>query len=157
MNPYGYVRNPSNFIDPFGLCGTSKVTEKPGTQIPDYHKANFTDGIIKNRQVDGNELFYKYHGKTNRLGRDYNYVTRKKYASEAELREDLAILKEWGVKIESVTTFKPQKGTWITEGTAAPQVSKDGLEILKGGGYQGLINIKNLPNSTIIKTEKVRF
>ncbi|MCG3464211.1 hypothetical protein L7G72_20930 [Xenorhabdus bovienii] len=102
-------------------------------------------------------MFYKYHGKTNRLGRDYNYVTRKKYTSEAELREDLAILKEWGVKIEYVTTFKPQKGTWITEGTAAPQVSKSGLEKLKGEGYQGLINIKGLPNSSIIKTEKVKF
>lgn len=60
------------------------------------------------RQVNGNEVFYKYHDKSSRLGRDFNYVTNKKYASEDVLRKDLAILKEWGVKIEFVTTFKPQ-------------------------------------------------
>lgn len=109
------------------------------------------------RQVNDNEIFYKYHGKTNRLGRDFNYVTNKKYTSEHDLRKDLAILKEWGVKIEYVTTFKPQKGTWIAEGTAAQQISSDGLEKLIGGGYQGLINIKELPKSTIINTIKVNF
>mgnify|MGYP001743050886 CR=1 FL=1 len=57
------------------------------------------------------------------------------------MREDLALLKEWGVDIEYVTTFRPQAGT----------------EILEGRGYQGIINIKELPNSTIIKTEKVKF
>ncbi|OCG65165.1 hypothetical protein A9G48_00750 [Gilliamella sp. wkB18] len=144
-------------VDVFGLseCGGGKV--KKGSGIPDYHANNFTDKLVNMRQVDGNEVFYKYHGKTNRLGRDFNYVTNKKYASEIALREDLAILKEWGVKMEYVTTFKPQKGTWIAEGTAAPQISSDGLEKLMGGGYQGLINIKELPKSTIIKTEKVNF
>ncbi|WP_207209735.1 hypothetical protein [Pectobacterium zantedeschiae] len=134
-----------------------RAPQKTGPTIPDHHKKNFTDEETITRQVSGDEVFYKYHGESNRLGRDFNYVTTKKYSSEAELREDLALLNEWGVKIDRVTTFKPQKGTWITEGTAARQVSTDGSEILKGGGYQGLINIKDLSNSTIIRTDKVHF
>lgn len=73
------------------------------------------------------------------------------------LREDLAILNEWGMTIDRMTTFKPLKGTWVTEGIAAPQISTNGLEILNGGGYQGLNNIKELSNSTIIRTDMVNF
>jgi len=142
-------------VDPWGLSRCSLA--KKGQRIPDHHKANFTDGVITHRQVSGDEIFYKYHGKTNRLGRDFNYVTKKKYTSEAELRKDLAILNEWGVKIDRVTTFKPKKGTWVTEGTAAPQISTNKLEFLEGGGYQGLINIKELAKSTIIRTDRVSF
>ncbi|WP_310592026.1 RHS repeat-associated core domain-containing protein, partial [Bacteroides stercoris] len=152
---YGYVQDINTWLDWFGLkC--AKVSKK-GPDIPDYHKKNFTDGIVTMRQVNGDEIFYKYHGKSNRLGREYNYVTNKKYTSEKVLREELAILEEWGVEIESVTTFKPQAGTWIGEGTAARQVSSDGAEVLSGGGYQGIINVKNLPKSTIIQTIKVNF
>lgn len=154
-NNYGYVPNPWSWVDPFGLanCPTRKV----GPTIPGNHKTNFTDAKVINRQVSGDEIFYKYHGGSNRLGRDFNYVTKQKYSSEGALREDLSILNEWGVKIDRVTTFKPQKGTWITEGTAAPQISSNGSQSLGGGGYQGLINIKELPNSTIIRTDKVNF
>ncbi|MCW0319132.1 hypothetical protein NB724_004283 [Pantoea ananatis] len=155
INLYQYAPNALGWVDPWGLSKCS--LQKKGQSIPDHHKVNFTDGIISNRQVSGDEIFYKYHGKTNRLGRDFNYVTKKKYTSEAELRKDLAILKEWGVKIDKVTTFKPQKGTWITEGTAAPQISTNRLEVLEGGGYQGLISIKELAKSTIIRTDKVSF
>ena len=45
----------------------------------------------------------------------------------------------------------------IGEGTAARQVSRDGTEILTGGGYQGIIDVKNLPKSTIIRTDKINF
>ncbi|WP_455253543.1 RHS repeat domain-containing protein [Prevotella melaninogenica] len=152
---YGYVEDLNNWADVFGL--RCKKVKKIGPSIPEFHRKNFTDGIVNMRQVSGDEIFYKYHGKSNRLGREYNYVTNKKYLSEQALREDLALLKEWGVKIEYVTTFKPQAGTWIGEGTAAKQISQDGTEILEGTGYQGIINIKELPNSTIIKTEKVKF
>ncbi|WP_206194075.1 hypothetical protein [Serratia microhaemolytica] len=144
-------------VDPLGLARCSSGSKLPGPQIPDGHKANFTDGVTINRQVSGDEVFYKYHGKSNRLGRDFNYVTNKKYTSEVELRSDLAILREWGVKMDKVTTFRPQKGTWIAEGTAAPQISSNGLEVLKGGKYQGIINIKELPKSTILRTENTNF
>ena len=152
---YGYVGDLNNWADVFGL--RCKKVKKIGPSIPEFHRKNFTDGIVNMRQVSGDEIFYKYHGKSNRLGREYNYVTNKKYLSEQALREDLALLKEWGVEIEYVTTFKPQAGTWIGEGTAAKQISQEGTEILEGTGYQGIINIKELPNSTIIKTEKVKF
>ena len=152
---YGYVFESNIQIDPFGL--ECKNVAKKGPNIPDYHRKNFTDGIVSMRQVSGEETFYKYHGKSNRLGREYNYVTNKKYTSEKTLREDLAILKEWGVEIKSVTTFKPHAGTWIGEETAARQVSRDGTEILTGGGYQGIIDVKNLPKSTIIRTDKINF
>ena len=69
----------------------------------------------------------------------------------------MAILKKWGVKIDRVTTFKPQKGTWVTEGTAAPQISTNRLEVLEGGGYQGQIGIKGLAKSKTIRTGNMSF
>jgi len=67
----------------------------------------------------------------------------------------LAILDEWGVEIDRVTTFKPPKGTWVSEGTAAKQVGDFTSEFRSGGGYQGLIDVKNLPKSSLVKTDNV--
>ena len=75
-------------------------------------------------------------------------MTTKRYKSEVDLRNDLAILDEWGIKIDRVTTFKPSKGTWISEGNAAKKVGDFTDEIRSGGGFQGLIDSKNLPKST---------
>ena len=52
-------------------------------------------------------------------------------------------------------TIKPQNGTWISEGTVAPQTGIMTGEVKKGGGYQGLIDSNNIPKSTIIKTENL--
>jgi|GEM_PF-1813784 hypothetical protein len=51
----------------------------------------------------------------------------------------LGIIKEWGVLIKSITTFKPQADTCIGEGTADRQVSRDGIEILASGGNQEVL------------------
>lgn len=69
----------------------------------------------------------------------------------------MAILKEWGVKIDRVTTFKPQKGTWGTRGTATSQISANRLEVLEGRGYQGQISIKGLAKSKAIRTDSMSF
>ncbi len=106
-----------------------------GPKIPDYHVGNFTNKLITNRQVSGEETFYKYHGPDNRLGKTHNYVTKELYSIESALRDDLAILDEWGISFTHVTTFKPVKGTWIGEGTAAKQVGDFSDEIRLGGGY----------------------
>jgi hypothetical protein len=113
-------------------------------------------GHYTNRQVDGNETFYKYHGENNRLGKTHTYVTKKKYSNESDLRNEAAILDEWGVNLDRVTEFKPDKGTWISEGTAAAQKGVSG-EVRKGGGYQGLIDSKNLPKSAVRRTDKTGF
>ena len=163
VRPQSYVGNPNSWIDPLGLATCSAGTRNqsvrdrlPGPEVPEYHRNNFTDGKYTNRQVSGDEVFYKYHGVDNRTGRTHNYVTKKKYSSESELRNDLAILDEWGITIDRVTTFKPAAGTWISEGTAAKQVGRTG-EVRSGRGYQGLIDIKNLPNSTVIRTGKLKW
>jgi hypothetical protein len=124
----------------------------PGPQLLEEETGNFTDGVYTNRQLSGDEILYKYHGERNRLGDSYNYVTNKLYANETDLRNGLGILDQWGVNIDRVTTFKPQKNTWISEGTAAPQVGYID-EFRPGGDYQGVINVNNLPNSTIIRTD----
>jgi hypothetical protein len=125
----------------------------PGPTVPAYHSKNFTGGKYVNRQVKGDEIFYKYHGVDNRTGKTHNYLSNTKYKSEAALRNDLAILDEWGISIDRMTTFKPATGTWISEGTAARQVGDFTGEIRAGGGYQGLIDVHNLPNSSIIRTD----
>jgi hypothetical protein len=137
-------------------CAVGANTGKLGPSADDIgiHTSNFKDGVFRNRQVSGDELLYKYHGVENRNGRTHNYVTNKLYASETELRSDLAILGEWGVKIDRVTTFKPAYGTWITEGVAARQVGFTG-EVRAGGGYQGLIDVHNLPKSSVVRTDRL--
>lgn len=125
----------------------------PGPTVPAYHAKNFTGSNYVNRQVSGDEIFYKYHGVNNRTGKTHNYLSNKRYTSEAALRDDLAILDEWGITIDRMTTFRPARGTWISEGTAARQVGGLTGEIRVGGGYQGLIDVPNLPNSSVIRTD----
>ena len=67
----------------------------------------------------------------------------------------MAILDEWGVKIDRVTTFRPASGTWISEGTAARQVGDITGEVRAGGGYQGLIDAGNLPRSSVVRTDRL--
>lgn len=90
-----------------------KKIMKIGPDLLKRHIINFTDEIAVSRQVNGLETFYKYHGSSNRLGRDFNYVKKRKYSSLSELKEDFALLDEWGVKVEYVTEFKPQKVIWV--------------------------------------------
>ncbi|MDA9231337.1 hemagglutinin repeat-containing protein [Rickettsiales bacterium] len=146
---------------PYVPAGTTKVARlfgkgddvakaaKKGPKLPKNYPDDFLDSNYINRQASGDEIFYRYHGKNNRTGKDVTYVTDKKYSSEGQLRQDLGIEQSWGTNIDRVTTFKPQKGTWISEGVTAPQ------KINKGGGYQGAIDTKNLPKSTIIRTDKL--
>jgi hypothetical protein len=47
------------------------------------------------------------------------------------------------------------KGTWISEGTAARKVGELTGEIRVGGGYQGLINVDDLPSSSVLRTDIV--
>ena len=156
MNAYQYAPNPMTWVDPWGLkskedySNLSKIG--PSRASLGNHVNNFENGVYQNRQVNGDEVFYKYHGVDNRTGRTHNYVTNKKYVSEPALRDDLAILDEWGVKIDRVTTFKPAQGTWITEGIASPQTGVTG-EFRPGGAYQGLIDVKNLPNASVVRTD----
>jgi hypothetical protein len=133
-------------------CWSNAAKTLPGPTVPAYHAKNFTAGKYVNRQVSGDEIFYKYHGVDNRTGKTHNYLSNKRYTSESALRNDLAILDEWGITIDRMTTFKPARGTWISEGTAARQVGLTG-EIRAGGGYQGLIDVPNLPNSSVIRTD----
>lgn len=137
----------------------AKKKNKPGPTLPPDKVLTFRQGIYQNRQVSGDEVFYRYHGKDNRTGKPVSYVTNKKYKNENELRNDLAILKEWAkyVKIDRVTTFKPSKGTWVSEGYAAPQAGVETSETRPGGGYQAIINSNNLSNSTILRTDSLEW
>lgn len=133
----------------FGKTDDVAKAAKKGPKLPKDYPDDFLDSNYINRQASGDEIFYRYHGKNNRTGKDVTYVTDKKYSSEGQLRQDLGIEQSWGTNIDRVTTFKPQKGTWISEGVARPQQTK------KGGAYQGAIDSKNLPKSTIIRTDKL--
>ena len=156
MNAYHYAPNPLTWVDPWGLKSKEDYSSPskigPSRESLVNHVNNFENGVYQNRQVNGHEVFYKYHGVDNRTGRTHNYVTTKKYVSEKALRDDLAILDEWGVKIDRVTIFKPAQGAWITEGIASPQTGVTG-EFRPGGAYQGLIDVKNLPNSSVVRTD----
>ncbi|MCP9268597.1 glycohydrolase toxin TNT-related protein, partial [Xenorhabdus sp. XENO-1] len=42
LNPYGYVHNPANWIDPFGLAGTSTVNQNPWNSFQARSKGGFS-------------------------------------------------------------------------------------------------------------------
>jgi len=162
LRPHSYVHNPNTWIDPLGLAPCGGGT--PKSKIPAEEHQNFTNQIMRQRRVDGTEIFYRYHGSWNRVSprrRDgspgFSYVTNKKYSSEKELRDDLALLEAWGVDITHVTTFRPARGTIITEGQAAHQIDGKTHEFRRGGGYQGLIKSNDLPKSSIVRTDRVNF
>lgn len=117
----------------------------PGPKLPDKVSSTFKKGKYKNRQLEKDENFYKYHGRDNRTGKKYSWVSNKKYSSEAEMRVDLAIRRDWGVNISKVSTFRVPKGTWVSEGSAAAQGG-----VYSGGGYQAVIG--NLARSWAVKT-----
>ncbi len=119
----------------------------PGPKLPLKISSTFEGSFYVNRKLLSDEKFYKYHGTNNRTGRKYAWYTNKKYFTELELRQKLAIRDDWGVQIELITEFNVPAGTWVSEGKAAAQ----GVGY-PGQDYQAVIT--NTPNSWIIKTIK---
>ncbi|WP_141246515.1 hypothetical protein [Actibacterium ureilyticum] len=131
------------------LPNTPKSTaiKFPGPKLPDTIAATFQDGKYSNVKLSADKIMYKYHGVDNRTGQKVTWLTDRKYSNETELRRDLAIKKEWGVKLTSVSAFKVPKGTWISEGKAAGQG-----HAYPGGGYQAVV--QNVPKSWLIRTDR---
>jgi RHS repeat-associated protein len=153
INLYQYAPNPLAWIDPWGwACGGGGKGDKPnslpGPKLPKNIASTFKDGAYKNRQLSESEAFYKYHGVDNRTGRKFSWLTNKEYSSESELRSDLAIRRDWGVKTTEVSEFKVPSGTWVSEGIAAPQGAG-----YPGGGYQAVVT--NVPKVWVVKTTGV--
>jgi len=147
INLYAYAPNPLTWADPLGLskCSGGAAKGPPGPTLPKNIAETFTGGTYKNRKLANNETYYKYHGVDNRTGRKFAWLTNQKYTSEDQLRADLAIRHDWGVKITRVSEFNVPKGTWISEGPAAPQGAG-----YPGGGYQGVVS--NLPRAWVVNT-----
>jgi RHS repeat-associated protein len=120
----------------------------PGPRLTGKVADTFTDGKYFNRQLQTNETFYKYHGVDNRTGKKVSWFTNQQYVGENELRSGLAIRKDWGVDIQSVSKFDVPKGTWVSEGKAASQGAD-----YPGGDYQAVI--QNVPKTWVQNTTEV--
>lgn len=107
----------------------------------------FKNSKYFNRKLVNDEVFYKYHGVNNRTGKKYTWPVKETYSSEKQLRDGLAILPEWGVDITKRSKFVAPKGTWVSEGLAAPQKM---VNSLPGGDYQSVIS--NVPKAWITET-----
>ena len=116
-----------------------------GPELPEDIAKTFTNSVYHNRKLLSSERFFKYHGINNRIGKKYTWVVKTKYRNEQELREGLAIRREWGIKIEYVSEFEVPAGTWVSEGQAASQ----GIGY-PGGEYQAVI--LNVPKNWILST-----
>jgi len=101
---------------------------------------------FKNRQLERNETFYRYSGE-NKAGRKVSWLVKKKYASEAEFRRDVAVTKDFSPKITRVTEYNVPKGTRVSEGLAENQGK--GYE---GGGYQAVIT--NVPRAWKVREDR---
>lgn len=134
------ARNLDDYVD--------AATKGAGPRLPVKQVGDtFKNGVYYNRKLKTDEVFYKYHGVDNRTGRKYTWLVKSKYSSEQVLRENLAILPEWGVEISKRTKFVAPKGTWVSEGIAAPQ---KGVNSMPGGDYQSVIS--NVPKAWIVNT-----
>ncbi len=114
-------------------------------------RRNFLCGSTPMR-LDGNRFLYRYHGRYNKLGRNYTYVTDVLYHTEDELRTGAAVLSEWGTTIDSVTVLRPKRNTWMRYGKASSQSGRFSDEFRVGGDYQGLIRSSDIKESEIIRT-----
>ena len=142
------IKSIDNISDDIEFANFAKeIKYLPGPQLPEKIASTFQNAVYVNRKLASNEKFYKYHGVNNRTGKKYAWYTNKKYSTETELRQSLAIRNDWGVQIENVTEFDVPAGIWVSEGKAASQ----GIGY-PGGDYQAVI--MNTPDSWIIKTEK---
>lgn len=124
------------------------------TVLPEGIAMTFKDGEYINRLTQVEETFYRYHGKSNLSGNEYVWFTNKKYTSEEEVRNGLAIAKEWGIELDSISKIRVPKNTWVSEGKAASQIELPGGGFkYPGGEYQAVI--KNIPKDWVItNTEK---
>ena len=119
-----------------------------GPKLPVKRVADtFKKSQYYNRKLKVDEAFYKYHGIDNKTGKKITWLVKNAYPSEKELREGLAILPEWGVEINKRTKFIAPKGTWVSEGLAAPQKI---ISSLSGGDYQAVIS--NVPKTWVVET-----
>ena len=149
LNEYAYAPNPLMWVDPIGLtkkCSINLACD-PCDNLPQNILDTFEGGVAKGRLLSEDEIFYKYHGDKNRVGRKYSWLTRKNYATEIGLRRSLAIRTDWGVIITKVSTFRVSAGTLICEGKAAAQGKG-----YPGKGYQAVIT--NVPKTWINRTNK---
>ena len=135
-------------VDDLALKTLAKeVKYLPGPELPQKIASTFENAIYTNRKLASNQKYFKYHGTNNRTGKKYTWVVDKKYGTEKQLREGLAIRDVWGVQIEYVSEFDVPAGTWVSEGKAAGQ----GVGY-PGGNYQAVI--LNVPKSWVIRTDK---
>lgn len=75
----------------------------------------------------------RFHG--GNAGKVGRYASADIFDSRVAVREDLALLQEWGNRITKQTTVELPAGTTIWVGRAAPQTGKNGVT-LSGGGSQ---------------------
>jgi hypothetical protein len=123
-----------------------------GPQLPASKIATFSNGKYFNRKLGTDEVFYRYHGVDNRSGKKFIYTMKKEYPDEQSLRNGVAILDEWGVTMTSKSKVRAPAGSWVSEGIAAPQNGVLTNEIRKGGDYQALFSMPDIPDSWILTT-----
>jgi hypothetical protein len=85
------------------------------------------------------------------VGKKGTYLSTKRFNSQEELREEMAIPENWGIR-NRVAIVKPDKDTW--ESISKTEGQKDDVtgKWYRGGGEQ--VFILNLPKSSIVRTER---
>ena len=91
------------------------------------------------RQLTESRTLYRYHGEDNATGKVVTWLTNKKYSNEEDLRKELAIRKDWGVKISSVSEVLVPKGQSVvkiaaTKGEEGGSSNRSLFKILKRNG-----------------------
>lgn len=144
-----------------GPGGSSPPVGPPSTPLtppdkvpnpsPDQAKT-FTGGkYTKVTTTDDNTVLYRVYGGGAR--QIAGFWSRTPPMSPDQAQRDLAILPEWGGKVEKQVAIRVPKGATFFEGTAAPQTATDGSGLkLPGGGNQVLFTTRDIDPSWIISS-----
>ncbi|WP_323859358.1 RHS repeat-associated core domain-containing protein, partial [Xenorhabdus doucetiae] len=133
FNPYSYVHNPSRFIDPYGLSGTSQVVNKPDFYVgPDGPSATMPSTAYRYMNSEGPYAAMTIENKSAPL----SYFGYSKYKSGSEARDAYQIFYEKGnIKSWSDARLMGEFDTLQLYKNGVPQVK---VPLANGGDGPGL-------------------
>ncbi|MCW7764618.1 RHS repeat-associated core domain-containing protein [Photorhabdus sp. JAR] len=161
VNPYSYVHNPANWIDPLGLAGencgklfsSESYTEIEKAKLDGWIVDSFKDGKYKTVVTTQDTYVYRVYGGNAKPGG--SFVSDLPTSNRIQAKIDAALLPEWKNTREFEAQILVPRGTTLHVGQVAPQTTKSGA-VLKGEATQILLprdwdqswikNMKSIPS-----------
>lgn len=156
----------SNLTAVFNQRSKRSLSHLPGPNLRQYAGMDYDPSTTflgpkgkinyRNTKLEQDTRYFLYHMTNKATGAKVRFLTKKLYTSEEEFYRECAVSPEdFGVK-NKVSIFNVPKGTWVSEGKAAPYKNKAGSsapgKVYEGGGDQ--VVIQNLARRDKVRTQE---